>query len=246
MSDATPPIKIRGMDDACCIQLWQRWEECFPGRGLDILEVFGTFYADPNFRVLPPADDLEQRVARALFWSAPVGMCLVQPKSLWLSEYTYTLSDRCFATSDWRRLYPRAYEAIDAEAAISYRGSHPGARKTLESLWTRVFYGLSSSIGCNIRGLSERTWERIYETPISYEGQADVVWFMVWQSLQWTLFHAVAHVVSGSRAFTPLLDLWLSGNLPTGFTADNRLVILCSPESEYDSVYDYYGGDSLR
>jgi hypothetical protein len=50
-------------------QLVRFWDEQFPEKGNDIVNLIGPFYSpDLSFLLQPPARDLEKKVKRALFW----------------------------------------------------------------------------------------------------------------------------------------------------------------------------------
>lgn len=211
-----PILEIEGIAKAQVEVIIRLWEERFPRRGWAITKLLAPFYSPYLcFEPKPPAPDLEERVRKAVFWRRITGICVgIHKVNLGeLSTQNYP-NWQCWLHEELLLLTGNLYHDF------GNRGFRSRIKDVLDSsLLFKIRAGLEKNEkkGGNWYFRGEAPWS------LSKNMHNNIVV---------ALEYAVAATIFRDYDLRPFLGLWLAGNLPVGFTRNNKLILLCSGEGK--------------
>lgn len=214
------PLSVPGCSDETLWKLHHAWNQRSMS-GFAIMELLAPFYSPHlGFRPRSPISDLHRCCREAVFWRQYSDLRLVSQRELETLMFGPGLGHLSGRTSDaWTRLGSTLHESLGGELRSGI--GNVLHRMLGNILWIGGYHGgfgksLAVALQCSLDLWTGSVLE---------------------SDLEASLFYAVGFTLPGKKLgekekdFRPLLKLWTSGNLPTGFDQDGRLVILCQQTS---------------
>ncbi len=212
IAEARERCRLRGLPDPGSIRIAKArrfWDAQCAARGTEITAVLEPFYAcHGSFPLNPPVTDLDEAASRAVFWREIAGTVTVERIETAIETMGTTIQAQ--PTEVFASL-PGSLTLEVAESKRDELGNY---------LWQRLPQHLWDEVGSG-------AWVGIEDHVDDAQREAAFDW--VWGGLAKTLFVTVAFCLAKEAdTVRPLLDLWLSGNWPLGFTRDRALIVYCA------------------
>lgn len=208
-------LKIPGYHEGGVKDVVSWWNDKFPRSGLSITLAIAPFLStETSFRLEKPRKGILELARKGIFWKEVNGID-VRLHTVDIAELgTNSANEEKYG--NWSHWLHEDLKPLIYELKAEY-GRYP---------WDKIHL------------LSDVIYDRIREgfgrTPFPVPGH----WYMKgspWlsyhmeQNLEATMEYLIGAAVLGIDDFelNPLTELWLSGNLPVGFTKDNKLILMC-------------------